>query len=120
MPTLPFEWESGSPLDGVVAVVGLVLEGIPLAFGGVAAADVLHYDEIATRGGGEAEGSGIVLVVGRALKKRGIFAVTGGVVDVGVEGDAVAGLHGDAVFYGDVGVFARGRWGRGRGRSGFV
>ena len=94
----------GGPLDGVVAVVGLVLEGIPLALGGVAAADVLHDDEVSAGGGGAAEFGGVVLVIGRALEEDGIFAIAGGMVDVGVEGDAVAGLHGDAVFYGDVGA----------------
>ena len=74
MPTLPLELgQRGGPFDGVVAVVGLVLEGIPLALGGVAAADILHDDEIATSGGGAAEVGGVVFVVGRALEEHGEF-----------------------------------------------
>ena len=112
--------QRGRPLDGVVAVVDFVLEGVPLAFGGVAAAHILDDDEVTTRRGGEAEGGG-VLVVGRALRRTG-YCHRRGVVDVGIQSDTVAGLHGDAVFYGDAGVLARRQRGRGRGRAltGFV
>src|SRR6478752_4635059 len=75
----------GGPLYGVVAIVGLVLEGIPLALGGVAATDVLHNDKVATGGGRAAEVGFIVFVVRGALKKRRVLAVTSGVVDVGAE-----------------------------------
>ena len=41
------------------------------------------------------------------------MAVAGGAVDVGAEGDAVAGLHGDAAFDGDVGRLCGGEGGSG-------
>ncbi len=46
----------------------------------------------------------VVLVVGRALQQYGKAAVTGGSIDVGFEGDAVAGLHGDVVLDHDLGI----------------
>ena len=101
--------QRGSPFDGVVAVVGLVFEGIPLALGGVAAAHILHDDEVATRRGGAAKVGCVVLVIGRALQQRRVFAIARGVVDVRTQGDAVAGLHGDAAFDRDVRRLARGR-----------
>ena len=86
--------QGGGPLDRVVAVVGLVLEGVPLALGGVAAAHVLHDDHVAARDGLAANRRRCPCR--RACAGAGReFAVAGGTVDVGVEGDAVAGLHGD-------------------------
>ena len=89
--------QRGDPLHGVVAVVGLVFEGIPLTLGGVAAAHILHNHQVATRGSLAGEVGGAVLVVGCALEQRWVFALAGWAVDVGTQGDAVAGLHGDAL-----------------------
>ena len=70
--------EGGGPLDGVVAVVGFVLEGVPLALGGVAAAHVLHHDHEAAPRRRDGEIGAVVLVVGRALQEDRILAVAGG------------------------------------------
>ena len=61
--------QGGGPFDGVVAVVGLVFEGIPLALGGVAAAHILHDDQVAARGSCAAKVGCVVLVIGRALQQ---------------------------------------------------
>ena len=42
--------QRGRPLHRVVAVIRFVLEGVPLAVGGVAAADVLNDDDVAASG----------------------------------------------------------------------
>ena len=105
--------ERGGPFDGVVAVVGLVLEGIPLALRGVAAADILDDDEVATQGGATAEFNAVVFVVGRALEECGEFSIARRVVDVCAEGDAVAGLHGDSALDGDIGRLCGGEGGSG-------
>jgi hypothetical protein len=102
--------QSGGPFDGVVAVVGLVLEGVPFAFRVVAAADVLRDDDETVGDAFGAEGGEVVLVVGGAHEQDIEGTVAGGAIDVGVEGDAVAGLHGDVFLDDDVG----GGWG---GRS---
>ena len=95
-------WQRGGPFDGVETVFSFVLEGIPLALGGIAAADILNDDEVSACGGAAAEFSTVVLVVGGALKERGELAFADGVIDVCPEGYAIAGLHGDAALDGDV------------------
>jgi hypothetical protein len=95
--------QGGGPFNGVVAVVGFVLEGVPLALGGVAAADVLSDDHEAVLDGFGAKGGEAVLVVGGADEEDVEGTITGGAVDVGEEGDAVAGFHGDVFFDDDGG-----------------
>ncbi len=57
------------PLHRVVAVVHLVLEGVPLALGGVAAAHILDHDHEAARDSLAREVGAAVLVVGCALEQ---------------------------------------------------
>ena len=80
-----------------------MLEGVPLALGGVAAADVLSDDHEAVLDGFGAEGGETVFVVGGADEEDVEGTITGGAVDVGEEGDAVAGFHGDVFFDDDGG-----------------
>ena len=62
------------PLHRVVAVVGFVLERVPLALRGVAPADVLDDDDVAAGGALHPEAAVTVLVVGRALQQHGVAA----------------------------------------------
>src|SRR4029077_14374867 len=65
--------QGGDPLDGVVPVLDFVPEGIPLAFGGVATANVLHTDNVAVSGeliAGRDSPAG-ALVVGSAHEDNG-------------------------------------------------
>ena len=90
--------KSGGPFDSVVAVGDFVAEGVELAVGGVAAADVLHDHDVAVRGDliGGCCGPADAFVVGRAHQDDGEFSFGFGAVDVGAESDAVAGFHVDA------------------------
>ncbi len=90
--------QSCRPLHRVVAVVDLVLEGVPLTLGGIAATDVLHDDHEASGDSMAREVGGIVLVIGRALQKDREGSFAGGTIDVGLERDTVAGLHRDVAF----------------------
>jgi len=86
------------PLDGVVAIGGFLGEGIPLAAGAAAAADIVHDHGVAPTGvpvrlAGIAAG---VLEIGRALDEgRELsvdrLAVEGRQVDVSGQLRAVAG-----------------------------
>src|ERR1039457_4181071 len=93
------------PLDGVVTVVNLVFERIPLAFGGVATAHILNDDDEAAQGATTAEVGGIVFVVGGAGEEDGIGSGGGWLIDVRMEGDAIAGLHGDVALNSNVGAW---------------
>ncbi len=86
--------QSSRPLDGVVAIVGFVFEGIPLAVGGVAATDVLHDDHISTGRALQAEIELVVFVVRGALQKNGKFSLCFRAVDVGAELYSVAHGYG--------------------------
>ena len=87
----------GDPLDGVVAVGGFLREGVPLAAGAAAAADIVHHHGVSAtrvpvRLAGVAAG---VLEVWRSLDKGGELsidrlAVEGGQVEVGGQLHAVA------------------------------
>src|SRR5579872_7208334 len=83
----------GGPLDSVVAVVGLVDEGVELAFGAVAAASVFGDDDEAALGAANADAGFVAAVVGCADEEDWEFAVGLRAIDVGFEDDAVA--HGD-------------------------
>ena len=83
------------PLDRVITVVGFVLERVPLAFGGVAAAHVLKNDHKAARSALQAEIHAIVFVIRRALQQHRELAVGGGTVNIGSKRHAIAHLHGD-------------------------
>jgi hypothetical protein len=93
--------KSGGPLDGVISVIGLVLERVPLTLGGVAATHVLDYDDESASGAFEAEINVIVLVIGCALHENGKLAVGGGMVNVGAEDNAVAHFDGNVALVGD-------------------
>ena len=84
-----------------VAVVGLVFEGVPLIWMCSGRARPARRRD--SRAGGAAKSA----VICRRACRQDEFAVAGGMIDVGSEGDAVAGLHGDAVFDGDVGAGLR-------------
>src|SRR5580704_2959059 len=83
----------GGPLDGVVAVVGLVDERVELSFGAVTAARVFHDDDVAALSAANADAGFVAAVVGSADEEDGEFAVGLRAIDVGFEDDAVA--HGD-------------------------
>ena len=105
MPTLPSEYgKRRGPLHRVVAIVRLVLERVPLAFGRVAAAHVLDDDDVSAGGGLQSESGVAVLVVGRALEEHGKACRPRGPVDVGAKRHAVAHLHGHVRFVGDAGT----------------
>src|SRR5579872_4247583 len=85
--------KSGGPFDSVVAVVGLVDEGVELAFGAVAAAGVFGDDDEAALGTADADAGFVATVVRSADEENGELAVGLRAIDVGFEDDAVA--HGD-------------------------
>ena len=87
-------WQGRRPLDRVVPVVRLVPEGVPLALGGVATADILNDDDVSPGGCFQPESVISVLVVRRALQEHGKAAVRSGPVDVSPQRHAVAHLHG--------------------------
>ena len=92
----------GSPLDGVVTVGGFIDEGVPIAIGRVAAADILHDDDIAARGGFVREldlAAGTQFVVRSALQEDGEFAIGVGTIDVGAEGNTIAHFCGHAALH---------------------
>ena len=98
------------PLDGVVAVVSFIFEGIPFAFGGVSAADVLSDDDVAAGGGFQAKIHFAGFVIGRAHQQHGKFSFDFGAVNIGAQGDPVAHFGGDIAFHSDFvffGGFAR-------------
>ena len=94
------------PLYSVVAIFGLVLEGVPLAFAGVAAAHILHYHHEAALHCLLRKVRRVVLVVGRALQQHGKRPIARGPVNIGIERDAVACLHRDVA----LGHFLRNKW----------
>src|SRR6476661_10837052 len=75
-----------------------MLEGVPLAVGGVAAAHVLNDDDISSRRSFEAKSNSTALVVGRALQQHRELAVHVRPVDIGAQNDAIAHLDGQATF----------------------
>ncbi len=78
------------PGDGLGAVAGFVAEGVEVAFGVAAAADVLDDDVVAVAGEpdgvGVDDGGGDVAAVGLAHQERGVGPGCGGVVVVGDRG----------------------------------
>ena len=84
----------GRPFDGVVAVLGLVAEGIERALGGVLATNVLDHDHVAVRGVELGRGIDIRLggglVVGQAHQDYRIAARGLGAIHIGVEHGSVA------------------------------
>ena len=94
--------KSGGPLDGVVAVVGLVDESVELAFGTVAAAGVFGDDDEAALCATDADAGFVAAIVRRAHEKDGEFAVGLGTVDVGFEDDAVTHRNFDAALEDDL------------------
>ena len=96
--------QGGGPLHGVVAVFDLMLEGIPFAFGGIAAAHILRHYHEAAQCAHATKGGGVALVVGCAGEQHREASVACGAIDVGEEGDAVAGLHGNVALDVDVGL----------------
>jgi hypothetical protein len=98
--------QSGGPLHRVVAIVGLVLEGVPLALGGVPTAHILHHHHVAARNRLPGKVRGAILVIGRSLQKHGEVSLAGRPVDVGPERYAVARLHSDIALH----LNARNSW----------
>ena len=94
--------QCGGPLHRVVAIIDLVLEGVPLAVGGVAAAHILHHHHEAARNCLGRKFSGSVLVVGGPLQKHRERTLADWAIDVGLERDAVARLHRDVVLEEDL------------------
>ena len=86
--------QGGGPLHRVVPVTRLVLERVPLAFGGVAAPDILDDDDVSAGGCLQPESVLPVLVVGRALEEHGEATLCTRSVDVSPQGHTVAHLHG--------------------------
>src|SRR6266699_2429508 len=91
------------PLDGVVAVLGLQREWIPLTLGVVAAADVLNRDGVpvaAEELGGADRGQGLATVRGALQDGRELAghraAVPRREVEVGREAHAIPHRHHDA------------------------
>ncbi len=91
------------PLYRVKAVVGLMLEWVPLAFGLVSSAHVLNHDHVTPRCRRVPEVRGILPVVGSPLKQNGKFAFSGRTINVGIERNTVACLHRDVMLDGDAG-----------------
>src|SRR4030095_4688976 len=79
-----------------VAVVRLVRERVPLAFRPIAAAHVLDDDDVAARGGFQAEALPAVLVVRRALEEHGKLPLSFRTVYIRTQRDAIAHRHLDA------------------------
>ena len=89
------------PFDSVVPVIGLVLEGVPLALGRVAPAHIFKYDHISARRALQAKINAVVLVVRRALQQDRKFSVGLGPKDVRLERDAIMHFHFDVTFIGN-------------------
>src|SRR5689334_12419092 len=94
-------WQGCGPLDGVVAVVGFVFEGVPLAFGGIASAHVLNDDDVSARRASKTHAYFIVFVVGSPLQEHRKFAIGFGTEDVGVKSYAVTHFYGNVVLVGN-------------------
>ena len=86
------------PLYRVVAVIGFVFEGVPLAFGRIAAANVLKDDDESACCRTNAEVHAVVLVVRRALQQHGKFSVRRWPINISSENNAVAHLRFYATF----------------------
>src|ERR1700679_2220100 len=65
----------GGPLDGVVAVVGLVDEGVELSFGAVTAARVFHDDDEAALGAANADAGFVAAGARRAPEEDGEYTI---------------------------------------------
>src|SRR5208337_4561794 len=74
-----------------------------LAFRGIAAAHILHDHHEAARDSLSPKVAGVVLVIRSALEQYGKAAIARGAVDIGAEGDAITGFHGNVALDGDVG-----------------
>ena len=95
----------GGPFDGVVAVLDVVAERLPLALRLMASASVLEDVGITAPGevDGAAVGARVALgAVGRARNKHGVLAFADRTKDVRVEDDAVPHRDRDAVLHRDV------------------
>ena len=86
-----------------------MLEGVPLALGGEAAAHILDDHHVAARRALLPKRSAVVLVVGGARQQNRILALRNGPVDVGPQGYAVARLHGHSALDNDLRRNSRGR-----------
>lgn len=82
------------PLAGVVTVALFVGEGVELAFGIVAAADVEEEDGVPLSGGANGKSGVCDAAVGGALEDDRIASRGGGEIEIGDQVDAIA--HGDA------------------------
>src|SRR5689334_17437805 len=78
-----------------------MLEGVPLAFGGIAPPHVFNDDDVSTRGAFQSKVNFIVLVVWCALQKHGELSINFRAIDVCLEFDAVAHGDNDVAFVGD-------------------
>jgi hypothetical protein len=84
---------SGNPLDGVVAVLGFVEEGVPVTVGSIPAANVLNEDDVAVGGSALREVDVVAPdspAIGSALKEDREFTVGIRAIDVATENDAIS------------------------------
>ena len=85
--------QSGRPLDGVVTVFALMLEGVPLALGGKSPTHILRHNHIAACDGLAGKDGDRVLAIRRPLQEHGKGAFPGRTVDVRAQRHSVARLH---------------------------
>ena len=101
------------PFHRVVTILRFELEGIPIAFRGVAAADILRDHHVTSRRGLQAELHVAFFVIRRAHQQHRELAVGFGAVDVRAQSDAVAHLCRDVLLhYNFVGLGGSGHTGR--------
>ncbi len=92
-------WQRRSPFDGVVTVVGLVAERIPLTFRCVAPTNILHDGDVAVRGNliRRPDRPAHAFIVGRAHQDDRKCPVSPRTVNVRIECHAVTRFHRDAI-----------------------
>ena len=98
-------WQPGCPGDGVLAVVGLGPEGVPVAVGGAAPPRVLDDHDVAAAGGLDGIDRSVparrVLVVGEPRQQHRPAVLAGRPVDVGAQDGPVAHRGRDVEVDGD-------------------
>ncbi len=89
--------QGGRPLHRVVAIIGFVFEGVPLAFRGIATANILKDDHKSARCSPNPKDQTVAFVIWCALQQDGKLSFGLRPINISSENNAVAHLRRDSM-----------------------